>query len=105
MIEAIGKTRSAPNTVKANVEELEENLYQRLAKGGEEQHNGIIEMSITVNRKVYEEIEGAKGGLPKKITAGAAADNDEYKFYNGSIYNDVTFANDGKITAATNAAG
>ena len=58
MIDAIGKTRSAPNTVKANVEELEENLYQRLAKGGEEQHNGMIEMSITVNRKVYENIKG-----------------------------------------------
>lgn len=60
MIDAIGKTSGAPNTVKTNVEQLEDNLYDRLSKGGEEQHNGVIEMSITVNRRVYESIQGYK---------------------------------------------
>ncbi len=68
MIDAIGKTSGAPNTVKTNVEQLEDNLYDRLAKGGAEQHNGVIEMSITVNRRVYEQIQGYKN-----VTKGAAA--------------------------------
>lgn len=102
MIDAIGKTRGAPNTVKTNVEQLEENLYDRLAKGGEEQHNGVIEMSVTVNRGVYENIKGtivtvaaaAEGAAPCKHApkledATTPANNDEFRFYNGSKYNQL----------------
>ena len=104
MIDSIGKARKAPDTVKTNLEELEENIYDRLSKGGEEQHNGVIEISINVLRPAYETILGtnaadaglgllnAVGEAPKQIDGRVPDESDENRFYNGSQYNGLSGA-------------